>query len=90
MAKTQTRYRRVCTCGHDVFKTNITLRVYDVPVCLTEDGILCYNDTAGQTKGWDTNSEPEVQCAKCGKYYNIARTGDKRAAAYLEEVKCLK
>jgi len=86
MAKTQTKYKRVCDCGCNQFKTHITLRVYDVPVYFNRDGQMCYNDAAGQTEGWDTNSEPGVCCTKCGKLYAIARTGDAMDTAYLEEV----
>lgn len=63
--------RTTCYCGSRRFKTSITLEVRDVPVRLSERGALSYDDTKGNTDGWDTSAQPEVSCAKCGHLWDL-------------------
>lgn len=65
--------RTACYCGSRRFKTSITLEIYDVPVRLSPIGTLAYDDTKGNTDGWDTSTQPEVSCAKCGHLWDLER-----------------
>ena len=60
--------RRTCTCGSSKFKTDVTIQLYGMPVWFSKNGSLRYNDTkAASSAGWDTVTQPEILCAKCGR-----------------------
>ncbi len=62
-----------CKCGSKRFKTSITLEIRNVPVTLRADGSVSYDDTKGQSDGWDVLSQPEVSCVKCKHIYHLER-----------------
>lgn len=52
-------------CGSREFITNMTLFMLNVPVVLKADGTYKYDDSKGESEGWDVMDEPELTCAKC-------------------------
>lgn len=82
--KTGQVYRRRCYCGSTKFRASITIEIANVPVWFSKKGTLTYDDTKGDSRGWDTNDQPEVACAKCGHLFDIERTGDRMDSAYLK------
>ena len=76
-------YRRECLCGSEKFRADITLEIKKVPVRFSKQGTLTYDDTKGESMGWDTAEQSEVYCAKCGHLFDIERTCDAMDTAYL-------
>jgi hypothetical protein len=62
-----------CKCGSTKFLALMTLELSEVPVNMLRDGSVSYDDTKGQSEGWDTLEQPEVTCAKCGHIYALER-----------------
>lgn len=83
MGKVKTARLRECPCGSRRFLADITLEIKKVPVWFSKAGTLSYDDTKGESCGWDTAEQPEVYCAKCGHLFHIERTGDATDTAYL-------
>ena len=53
MAKGMKAYRRECLCGSKKFLADITLEIKKVPVWFSRQGTLTYDDTKGESMGWD-------------------------------------
>lgn len=68
--------RTACYCGSRRFSTTITLEIHHVPVKLSGRGALSYDDTKGTTDGWDTSTQPEVSCAKCGHLWDLEQESE--------------
>jgi hypothetical protein len=66
-----------CKCGSRKFVTTIHLEIRDVPVTMDSSGGAGYDDTKGESSGWDINEEPEITCPKCGRLYRLENTGKK-------------
>lgn len=52
------------------------MEINDVPVQLSPIGALSYDDTRGNTDGWDTSAQPEVSCAKCGHLWDLEQEAE--------------
>lgn len=76
--------RRTCTCGCDRFTAKMTLEICNVPVGFGVDGRMEYDDTKGQSDGWDA-ADQIVKCERCGKEWRLSETDDDRRR-HLEEV----
>ena len=62
-----------CKCGSTRFKTTINLEIRNVPVLLKPNGSISYDDTKGDTDGWDTLQQSEITCKKCGSLYDLEK-----------------
>jgi hypothetical protein len=62
-----------CKCGSTKFVTTITLEIHNVPVSMLKNDSLRYDDTKGDSQGWDTFEQPEINCAACGHTYHLER-----------------
>ena len=62
-----------CKCGSTKFVTTMTLEIHNIPVTMKKGGDLSYDDTKGYSDGWDTSSQPEINCAACGHTYHLER-----------------
>ena len=72
----KTKPFRVCVCGSNKFLTNIRLEIHNVPLDLHSDGTMSYDDTKGDSQGWDIDNQPEISCKECGHLYNLERDDD--------------
>jgi hypothetical protein len=64
-----------CKCGSIKFVTNITLEIIEVPVVCLSSGAIEYDDTKGNSQGWDTLEQPEIICKGCGHIYHLEEKG---------------
>lgn len=68
-----------CVCGSKRFMTALTLEIHDIPVLLKADGSIKYDDTKGNSDGWDTSAQPEITCRRCGAIYHLEQLDENNA-----------
>jgi uncharacterized Zn finger protein len=62
-------------CGSTEFEAGFTIEVRHVPVTVSDRGLIIYDDTKGDSSGWDTIEQPELSCKRCGHVHRLERIG---------------
>ena len=65
-----------CVCGSTAFSACFTIQIMEAPVWFGKDATMSYDDTKGDSQGWDTAEEPEICCAKCQHIYHLEQLDD--------------